>query len=684
MASSKFVSVQTPTRPISKMSTNRRIIQSLTFPTSLNGFLTKKQKCWWMRPFTVWQQEPESISYPIPANSTAFYLPVARNMLLSCLFLRLMDGLLGSSLQWRTSSTILARLKPKTNMKCPGSWRHQRGNLWTIGSRHLLLTLRRIRKFRAKSNLSSHSATWNWISPSTKTGNSWKAIYFNFLPHPLDYGPIFQWEMKQRNSRNISLVLKSNGTTETLAIRRLSLNKCNHRTILFVGDSSSGKTSLINSMANYVFDVKSNDPFRFQLIDQQESQKKVNVYDIYRADGFLVDPFPIWRLCNSTFTLRSFPFSATKSKKTSSSCWHLPTTKIPIYGTTSSMPRWCSTDPGGRRMQKIGTRSSRFTAPDGGKRIARRSVFCLQTKLQNRRRFPNKMWTVRSSWTRPWRDCWSSSISNRSDWTSWEERKTWLSTGKDTKGSRRNWRWWSQRNSCCPWTSTWPIATYVRWRATRTAEPEMAGKSIATSWTIRCRKIAAPAASANVRGTSTSARHFDGIALNWVEKPLRRRRFWKSTRLGKGRNWRLKIWLNLWRRTCLRNRIDWLDLSRPSWRRHPDIQNRSRPYRVFTTWGAFWRTWSTWKCSGCGTMAGTVRQFRWKDWRDFFIASRIWIKLDWIRNFLPVSISVFCSVVGNNTIPHHGIVYFEVFFSFCCCYIIQWTMSELSSFRFWN
>lgn len=64
-----------------------------------------------------------------------------------------------------------------------------------------------------------------------------------------------------------------------------------HRTILLVGTTSSGKTSLINAMANYIFDVQLDDPFRFQLLDPRLDYhtRCVTMYDIHYAKGFLID-----------------------------------------------------------------------------------------------------------------------------------------------------------------------------------------------------------------------------------------------------------------------------------------------------------------------------------------------------------------------------------------------------------
>ena len=62
-----------------------------------------------------------------------------------------------------------------------------------------------------------------------------------------------------------------------------------NRTVLLIGACGSGKTSLINSMINYVFDVDLDDPFRFQLIDPEANQNVITVYKINFADGFRVD-----------------------------------------------------------------------------------------------------------------------------------------------------------------------------------------------------------------------------------------------------------------------------------------------------------------------------------------------------------------------------------------------------------
>ena len=69
-----------------------------------------------------------------------------------------------------------------------------------------------------------------------------------------------------------------------------------HRTVLMMGATGSGKTTLINGMINYVFNVQWDDNFRFQLVDEKASERSqsesqtscIKVYDIHHVDGFRV------------------------------------------------------------------------------------------------------------------------------------------------------------------------------------------------------------------------------------------------------------------------------------------------------------------------------------------------------------------------------------------------------------
>ena len=69
-----------------------------------------------------------------------------------------------------------------------------------------------------------------------------------------------------------------------------------HRTILVMGATGSGKTTLINGMINYIFNVEWDDPYRFQLIQEQmvgrsqiDSQtSKITAYEIHHSEGFRI------------------------------------------------------------------------------------------------------------------------------------------------------------------------------------------------------------------------------------------------------------------------------------------------------------------------------------------------------------------------------------------------------------
>ena len=64
-----------------------------------------------------------------------------------------------------------------------------------------------------------------------------------------------------------------------------------HKTILLMGVTGSGKTTLINAMINYVFNVQCDDPFRFQLIQKRQTNR-IAVYDIHHEEEFNI-PFSL-------------------------------------------------------------------------------------------------------------------------------------------------------------------------------------------------------------------------------------------------------------------------------------------------------------------------------------------------------------------------------------------------------
>jgi len=71
------------------------------------------------------------------------------------------------------------------------------------------------------------------------------------------------------------------------------------KTILLMGATGSGKTTLINSMVNYILGVEFEDPFRFLLIKEEGTSSqpnsqahsqtsKVTAYEIHHQEGFKI------------------------------------------------------------------------------------------------------------------------------------------------------------------------------------------------------------------------------------------------------------------------------------------------------------------------------------------------------------------------------------------------------------
>lgn len=59
-----------------------------------------------------------------------------------------------------------------------------------------------------------------------------------------------------------------------------------HRTLIMIGASGCGKTTLVNSIINYVLHVQWNDPFRFRI--DPVNDQSVTAYTIHRVDGMAI------------------------------------------------------------------------------------------------------------------------------------------------------------------------------------------------------------------------------------------------------------------------------------------------------------------------------------------------------------------------------------------------------------
>ncbi|XP_057368811.1 uncharacterized protein LOC130689886 [Daphnia carinata] len=92
---------------------------------------------------------------------------------------------------------------------------------------------------------------------------------------------------------------------ESSIIRRFSFGEPDtfgskpFKTILLMGATGSGKTTMINAMVNYVLDVQWEDPFRFMLIDEDgttnqafSQTSEITAYDIHYRNGFRI-PFSL-------------------------------------------------------------------------------------------------------------------------------------------------------------------------------------------------------------------------------------------------------------------------------------------------------------------------------------------------------------------------------------------------------
>ncbi|KAK2896088.1 uncharacterized protein si:ch73-170d6.2 [Channa argus] len=69
-----------------------------------------------------------------------------------------------------------------------------------------------------------------------------------------------------------------------------------NRTIMVLGATGAGKTTLINGLINYILGVKWEDSYRFKLVDEGQSKSQaesqtseVTVYKLYHEDGFTID-----------------------------------------------------------------------------------------------------------------------------------------------------------------------------------------------------------------------------------------------------------------------------------------------------------------------------------------------------------------------------------------------------------
>ena len=130
------------------------------------------------------------------------------------------------------------------------------------------------------------------INDGTLSGPAGQTIKFKTLEDDVRFPEIVsRWSHMVENGGEMSSyaipLSQTDPTVHRYVFGRPRNGPVSHLTILLVGASGSGKTSLINGILNYVFGVKWADNFRFQLDDGPTDC--VKVYDIHHYEGFGVD-----------------------------------------------------------------------------------------------------------------------------------------------------------------------------------------------------------------------------------------------------------------------------------------------------------------------------------------------------------------------------------------------------------
>ena len=113
---------------------------------------------------------------------------------------------------------------------------------------------------------------------------------------------------KQREHEVVARVLSVSDKSQSLFSKTREYftrsRKCEEKSILVVGATGAGKSTLIDAIINYVLDVRYEDGVRFQLVDlsEAETRKKQN-QALSQTDNITIYKIPFFEKGNVPFAL---------------------------------------------------------------------------------------------------------------------------------------------------------------------------------------------------------------------------------------------------------------------------------------------------------------------------------------------------------------------------------------------